>query len=158
MKVRLVLIFAAISLVLTIGTIGFTLIAGYPPFDALYMTLTTMTTVGYMEVHPLGRAGRIFNVFLVLFGVSVMFFAIGVMTEFIVKLQFGEFFGKRRLKTMIDKLRDHYIVCGYGRVGRGAASELRRSGVPFVIVDSDSMEVERAVKHGLLAVVADATS
>ena len=88
------------------------------------MTLTTMTTVGYMEVHPLGRAGRIFNIFVVLFGVSAMFFAIGLMTEYIVKLQFGEYFGKRRLKTMINKLRDHYIVCGYGRVGRGAASEL----------------------------------
>jgi voltage-gated potassium channel len=158
LKTRLVLIIAAISLVLVVGTTGFTLIAGYPVFDALYMTLTTMTTVGYMEVHPLTRTGRIFNIFLVLFGVSVMFFAIGVMTEYIIKLQFGEYFGKRRLKTMIDKLRDHYIVCGNGRVGRGAASELRRSGVPFVIVDSDSPEVERAIKHGFLAVVADATS
>ena len=158
MKIRLVLIASAISLVLLVGTVGFTFIAGYPVFDALYMTLTTMTTVGYMEVHPLGRAGRIFNIFLVLFGVSVMFFAIGLMTEYIIGLQFGEYFGKRRLKTMIDKLRDHYIVCGYGRVGRGAASELERSGVPFIIVDKDAGEVERAVKHHLLAVVADATN
>ncbi|MCW5981263.1 MAG: potassium channel protein [Bryobacteraceae bacterium] len=158
MKIRLALIVTAVSVVLLVGAAGFALIAGYPLFDALYMTLTTMTTVGYMEIHPLDRSGRIFNVFIIIFGVSAMFFAIGVMTDFIIRLQFGEVFGKRRVRTMIGKLRDHYIVCGHGRVGRGAANELRRSGASFVIVDGDPAEVERAIKHGFLAVVADATS
>ena len=97
-------------------------------------------------------------IFVMLFGVSVMFFAIGVMTEFIIEIQLGEFFGRRRMRRMIHVLRDHYILCGFGRVGRGAAQELRRSGVPFVVVDSKSGRAERAAKRDMLVQVSDATS
>ena len=154
---RVLLLAAAIGATLTIGTLGFTFIAGYPPFDAFYMTLTTMTTVGYMEVHPLTQAGRIFNSFLIVFGVTTMFIAIGAMTQTIIELQFGDAIGKRRNRRMIDKLRDHYIVCGYGRVGRGAAAELQHSAVPFVVVDVNPERVERAIAAGMLAVAADST-
>jgi voltage-gated potassium channel len=158
-KLRRRLIYTAslVLLTLLIGTVGFTFIEDYPPFDALYMTLTTMTTVGYGEIHPLSRHGRIFNSFLILFGVSTMFFAIGAMTQTIVELEFGEFFGKRRTKRMIDKLENHYIVCGYGRVGRGAAAELRKSEAPFIIVDRNPQRVELAMRAGMLAVLADST-
>lgn len=155
---RLILILVAISAVLLAGTAGYVWVAGYSPFDAFYMALITITTVGYAEIQPLGRAGRIFNVFIVLFGVTVMFFAIGAITEFIVKIQLVEFFGKRRVKSMIDKLQDHYIVCGFGRVGRSAAAELQRARAPFVIVDRDAAKVERAMRRGMLALAADATS
>jgi voltage-gated potassium channel len=158
LKRRLIRIALAIVLTLTIGTVGFVVIAGYPPFDAFYMSLITITTVGYTELHPLSRNGRIFNSLLVLFGVSVMFYAIGVMTQTIIEMQLGEFFGKRRTKRMIDKLKDHYIVCGFGRVGRGAAAELLRSGVPFVVVDRHPDKVERVTKGGMLGMLADATS
>lgn len=154
---RVVLLATAILATLTIGTLGFILIAGYPPFDAFYMTLTTMTTVGYMEVHPLNEAGRIFNSFLIVFGVSTMFIAIGAMTQTIIELQFGDAIGRRRNKRMIDKLRDHYIVCGYGRVGRGAAAELQHAGAPFVVVDINPERAERAIAAGMLAVAADST-
>ncbi len=87
-----------------------------------------------------------------------MFFSIGAMTSFVIEMQLGEFFGKRRMRRMIDHLSDHYILCGYGRVGRGAATELKRSAVPFVVIDSDTKRVERANKGGHLAMVADATS
>lgn len=158
LRKRLILLAAALLAVLAAGTAGYVLIAGYSLFEAFYMALITITTVGYSEIQPLGRAGRIFNAFIVLFGVMTMFFAIGAMTEFIVKAQLVEFFGKRRIKNMIDRLVDHYIVCGYGRVGRGAAAELRRSQAPFVIVDRDPAKVERALRDGLLALAADATS
>ena len=79
------------------------------------------------------------------------------MTQTIIELEFGDVIGKRRRKHMIDKLKDHFIICGYGRVGRGAADELRHSGVPFVVVDIDAARVERAMMAGLLAVAADAT-
>lgn len=148
---------AAVALVLAIGTAGFTLIEGYPVFDAFYMTLTTMTTVGYMEVHPLSRAGRIFNVFLICFGVSIIFVGFGAVTQTIIELEFGEALGKRRVKRMIDNLRDHFIVCGFGRVGRGAAAELQQAGVPFVVVDREPERVERAIASGMLAVNADST-
>jgi voltage-gated potassium channel len=154
---RLTLIGLALAATLLIGTVGFTLIEHYPVFDAFYMTLTTMTTVGYMEIHPLSRAGRIFNSFLIFFGVSTIFIAIGAMTQTIIEIEFGDAIGKRRNKRMIDKLKDHYIICGYGRVGRGAANELLRAGVPFVVVDISPERVERALLSGMLAVAADST-
>src|ERR1017187_7871984 len=154
---RFILIVVAIVTTLTIGTVGFTVIDGYPPFDAFYMSLTTMTTVGYGEIHPLSQAGRIFNSFLIVFGVTTIFIAIGAMTQTIIELEFGDAIGKRRNKRMINNLKDHYIICGYGRVGRGAAHELRHAGVPFVVVDIDPDRAERAMLAGLLAVAADST-
>src|SRR5262249_10942477 len=132
---RLVVVAMAMAATLSAGTLGFVLIEHYPVFDAFYMTLTTVTTVGYGEVHPLSRAGRIFNSFLILFGVIIMLLAIGAMTQTIIELELNQFFGKRRVKGMIEELTGHIILCGYGRVGRGAADELRRADVPFVIVD-----------------------
>jgi voltage-gated potassium channel len=154
---RLLIILLAIVTTLTIGTIGFTIIEGWPVFDAFYMTLTTMTTVGYMEVHELHKAGRIFNSFLIAFGVSTIFIAIGAMTQTIIELEFGDALAKRRNKRMIDRLKDHFIVCGFGRVGRGAAAELKHAGVPFLVVDISPERVERAMLAGMLAVVADST-
>src|SRR5215471_4540783 len=154
---RLLLIVLAIVTTLFIGTVGFTVIEHYPVFDAFYMTLTTMTTVGYMEVHPLSRAGRIFNSFVILFGTCTLFIAIGAMTQTIIELELGNAFSKRRNKRMIEKLKDHYIICGFGRVGRGAAAELQHAGVPFVIVDRDPVRVERAMTAGMLAANADST-
>jgi voltage-gated potassium channel len=154
---RFLLILLAITATLLIGTVGFTWIEHYPPFDAFYMTLTTMTTVGYGEIHPLSQAGRIFNSFLIFFGVTTIFIAIGAMTQTIIELEFGDAIGKRRNKRMIDKLKDHFIICGYGRVGRGAAEELHHAGVPFVVVDNAPERVERAMMAGMLAVLADAT-
>jgi voltage-gated potassium channel len=154
---RFLYILLAIATTLLIGTVGFTVIDGYPPFDAFYMTLTTMTTVGYGEIHPLSHAGRVFNSFLIFFGVTTIFIAIGAMTQTIIEREFGEAIGKRRNKRMIDNLKDHYIICGYGRVGRGAASELQHAGVPFVVVDISPDRVELAMLAGMLAVVADST-
>src|SRR5580698_2403601 len=151
---RFLYILLAIATTLLIGTVGFTVIDGYPPFDAFYMTLTTMTTVGYGEIHPLSRAGRIFNSFLIFFGVTTIFIAIGAMTQTIIEREFGEAIGKRRNKRMIDNLKDHFIICGFGRVGRGAAAELQHAGVPFVVVDISSERVERAMLAGMLAVAA----
>ncbi|HVP49485.1 MAG TPA: potassium channel protein [Bryobacteraceae bacterium] len=154
---RLAYIAIGIALTLVMGTVGFTVIEGYPIFDAFYMTLITITTVGYAEIHPLSHAGRIFNSFLIFFGVTVMFFAIGAMTQSLIELELGEYFGKRRTRRMIQKLDQHFIICGYGRVGRNAAGELQRSGVPFVVVDLKPERVEKAMLAGMLAVVADAT-
>jgi len=153
---RLIIIVTAIVAMLLIGTVGFVVIDGYPLFDAFYMTLITISTVGYQEVHPLSRAGRVFNSFLIAIGVTVLFFAIGAVTQTVIELELNQYFGRRRIKTMIDKLKDHYIVCGFGRVGRGAATALRRAGVPFVIVDRGEEHVEQAIHNGMLAVLADA--
>jgi voltage-gated potassium channel len=158
LRARLIFIAAAIVTVLLGGTAGFMLIEHYAPFDAFYFTLTTITTVGYGEMFGLSRAGRIFNSFVIFFGVTTMLLAIGGMTQIVIELELNKFFGKRRIKNMIEKLTDHYIVCGFGRVGRGAASELNRAGVPFVIIDRDEDRVELAIRSGFLAVLADSSS
>ncbi len=152
---RFLYILVAIGTTLLIGTVGFSIIGGYHPFDAFYLTLTTMTTVGYGD--SFSRALRIFNTFLIIIGVTTIFIALGAMTQTIIELEFGDAIGKRRNKRMIDKLKDHFIICGYGRVGRGAAAELQQAGVPFVVVDINPERVEPAMLAGMLAVAADST-
>src|SRR5437016_1208063 len=154
---RLALITLAMALTLAAGTAGFVLTEHYPVFDAFYMTLTTVTTVGYGEIRTLSQAGRIFNSFMILFGVVIMLLAIGAMTHTIIELELNQFFGKRRIKGMIDKLEGHFILCGFGRVGKGAADELQKAGAPFVVVDSNEDKVELAMRAGMLAVHADAS-
>src|SRR5580692_6914086 len=148
---------SGVLLIITGGTLGFVWIEHYSPFDAFYMTLITVTTVGYQELHPLSFWGRIFNSFLIFFGVTMMLLAVGGMTQVIIELELTQYFGKRRTRKMIEKLEDHIIVCGFGRVGRGAAHELQRAGVPFLIVDKSEDRVEWAIRDGMLGVLADAT-
>jgi len=158
-KLRRILAVIALLVAITLGTgtVGFVVIEDYPWFDAFYMSVITMTTVGYSEIHPLGQAGRIFNSFLLLFGVGIMFFAVGAITQSIVELQFADVIQTRRMKKMIENLKDHYILCGFGRVGRAAASELQRTGVTFVVVDRNHERVELAAKQGMLVMQADST-
>lgn len=154
---RAVIVAGMAAAALVMGTAGFILIDNYPLFDAFYMTLITITTVGYAEVHPLSPAGRVFNALLILFGVTTAFFAIGVLTQAVVEMELGEIIGRRRAKRMIEKLKDHYVVCGYGRVGKGAAMELQAAGAPFLIVDRDPEKADRALRAGMLAIAADCT-
>jgi voltage-gated potassium channel len=116
-----------------------------------------VTTVGYAEIRGLSHAGRVFNSFLILIGVTTLFLAVGAMTQTAIELELNQFFGKRRVRSMIDKLEGHIILCGFGRVGRGAAEELRKAGASFVVIDNNDERVERAIKSGMLAVHADAS-
>src|ERR1035441_8211417 len=107
LKQRVILIAALLPLILCTGTIGFRLIEGWSLFDAFYMTLITITTVGYQEVHPLSQAGRVFNSFVIFFGVTAMFIAVGAMTQTIIELQLHDRHGQRRKKRAIMKMKDH---------------------------------------------------
>src|ERR1035438_7613921 len=139
---RILFIGAMIAFTMVAGTIGFQLLEGYPFFDAFYMTLITITTVGYQEVHPLSQTGRIFNSFLIFFGVTAMFVAVGAMTQSIIELQLQDRYGERKKKRAIMRMKDHYIVCGFGRVGRNAANELQRTGASFLVIDRNEQRVE----------------
>lgn len=154
---RLTYIVIGLTGILFAGTAGFMLIEKYSFFDAFYMALITMSTVGYKEVHDLSFAGRIFNSFLIVFGVTGLLLAVGAMTQTVIELEFSRYFEKRRVRKMIEKLDRHYIVCGFGRVGRGAAAELKKDGVPFIVLDKNEARVEWAMRAGMLAVLADAT-
>jgi voltage-gated potassium channel len=154
---RIILIAGLLCFTLVVGTAGFVLIDGYSWFDAFYMTLTTITTVGYQELRPLSHAGRVFNSFLILFGVSAMFLAVGAMTQTIIELELQDRYGKGRKRRMINNLDDHFIVCGFGRVGRNASYEFQRANAPFLVIDRNEQRVAKAANAGMLAVVADAT-
>ena len=158
-RVKLRFIYLGVCILVTVltGTLGFHLIEDYTLFDAFYMVMITITTVGYREVQELSQAGRVFNSLLILFGVTTIFFAIGVMTQTIVELQLGELFGKQRVKRMIENLEQHFIVCGLGRVGQRASDELKEANVPFVVIDCNEDRVEQAIRKGMLALAADST-
>jgi voltage-gated potassium channel len=154
---RFIVIAGLLGFTLVVGTVGFRLIEGYSWFDGFYMTLTTITTVGYQEMRPLSHAGRVFNSFLILFGVTAMFLAVGAMTQTIIELELQDRYGKGRKRRMIENLHDHFIVCGFGRVGRNACYQFQRADAPFLIVDRNEQRVAKAADAGMLAIVADAT-
>lgn len=154
---RVLLIAGLLSFTLLAGTVGFVVIEGYSWFEGFYMTLTTITTIGYQELRPLSHAGRVFNCFLILFGVSALFLSFGAMTQTIIELELQDLYGKRRRKRMIDRLNNHIIVCGFGRVGRNASYELQRANAPFLVIDRDEQRAVKASSAGMLIVVADAT-
>jgi len=150
------LIGIALTGVIMLGTAGFHFIEGWPWFDGFYMVVTTLTTIGYQEVHTLSHAGRVFNVFVIFAGVSLLFLAIGSLTQALLEFELRSFFGRRRMERDISRLSDHYIICGAGRVGRSAARELARKPAPFVIVEQNEAKAAR-LEPGWLTLIGDAT-
>jgi len=153
---NLELIGLALLVMMFAGTAGFHYIEGWPWFDGFYMTLTTFTTIGYQEVHPLSHHGRIFNVFLIIIGVGLLFLLLGTLTQALLEFELRSFFGRRRMERDISRLNDHYIICGAGRVGRSVARELERKPVPFVIVETDEAKAAKYAA-GWLTIIGDAT-
>ncbi|MCD6453426.1 MAG: potassium channel protein [Dehalococcoidales bacterium] len=144
--------------IIATGTIGYMRIEGWPPSDAIYMTMITITTVGYGEVHPLTSAGRIFSIFLILGGVSGALFVLSALVEYIVEGKLGITLRRRQMKAKIAKLKDHFILCGYGRVGEDIAHTFSEEEVSFVVIDSHPNNAALAEKQGYLYLLGDATS
>jgi voltage-gated potassium channel len=151
------IILLALLVVILIRTAGFHFIEGWPWFDGLYMVVTTLTTIGYQETHPLSHAGRIFNIFVIFAGVSLVLVTIGALTQALLEFELQSFFGRRRMEREIGRLSDHYIICGAGRVGRSAARELARRPVPFLIIEQNEAKAQRYTAENWLMMVADAT-
>jgi len=147
----------ALALVIIAGTAGFHFIEGWPWFDGFYMVVTTLTTIGYQETHPLSHAGRVFNVGVIVAGVSLVFLAIGALTQALLEFELRSFFGRRKMEREIGRLHDHYIICGAGRVGRSAARELARRPVPFVIIENNEAKAARYSSEDWLVLIGDAT-
>ncbi|MCX6610435.1 MAG: NAD-binding protein [Acidobacteria bacterium] len=154
---RALLFFSMMGCLILFGTLGFIIVERYHWFDALYMTVITLTTVGYYEVKALSAAGRVFNMVLLLVGVNAILFGVGMMTSTIIELQLDHYFDRKRRQRMIDSLHDHYIICGFGRVGRGAAHELMHAKVPVVVIDNSEDRIDMVIKAGMLGVLADST-
>jgi voltage-gated potassium channel len=143
---------------LCVGTIGYMVIEGWTPWDAFYMTVTSILTVGYREVHPLSRSGQVFTVLLLLGGVGTVLYALTLGATTVVQSGLAARWEEQRRVRMIDELRDHFIVCGYGRMGRIIVDEFRRAKVPHVVVDRDPDLVHEIIAAGGLAVAADASN
>jgi voltage-gated potassium channel len=154
---HLKLIAIALAALMLFGTLGFHFVEGWSYFDSFYMVLTTFTTIGYQEMHPLSRAGRIFNIFLIVSGVSLLFVMIGVITQAVLESELLQFFGRRKMEHDISRLKDHYIICGAGRVGRSVARELAREPAPFVMIDGNEAKLAKFVSENWLTIVGDAT-
>jgi voltage-gated potassium channel len=146
----------AIVGIISFGTAGYVLIEDWTLFDSLYMTIITLTTVGYEEVHHLSDAGKTFTIFLVLSGVGVIFYALGVAARVILEGEIREILGRKRLSKKIENLKDHYIICGYGRMGSIICKELMHSKSSFVVVEGDS-EIVSTMDADILVLHGDAT-
>jgi voltage-gated potassium channel len=154
---NLKLIFLALVVLVLIGMAGFHYMEGWPWFDGFYMVLTTITTIGYGELHHLSPAGRIFNTFLIVTGVGLVLLFFGGATQALLEFELQSVFGRRRMDREISRLSDHFILCGAGRVGRSAARELARKPLPFVVIDTDADKLARYSDEGWLTLVGDAT-
>src|SRR3990172_2324555 len=122
---------------LTMGTVGFTLIEGWGPLYAAYVTIITAITVAFVDPRPLSDGGRVFNIFLAIFSVIAFLYVLSIVLQLVLEGELAQMLGVRRMKGRIEAPADHNILCGYGRVGTEIAREFADRGVPFVILHSN---------------------
>ena len=128
---------SALLLLTAVGTAGFHYIEHWSWFDGFYMVVITLSTIGYQEVHPLSHAGRVFNTVLIIAGVALVFLMIGALTQALLEFELVKVFGRRKMEKEVPSLKDHYIICGAGRVGASVARELALKPCRFVVVETD---------------------
>jgi voltage-gated potassium channel len=160
LRARLVLPLSVVLAVVVAGTLGYLWLwrhAGGTWLDALFMTVTTITTVGYGEVKPLDSTGRIFTMLIAIVGVGSLFYTFGVVMEYLVAVRLADPTGRRKMEKHIEALTGHIILAGLGRVGRQAAQELYAAKVPFLVVDPTEGALRQAEEHGYLCLQGDAT-
>ena len=148
---------ALLFMILAGGTAGYIVIEGWSFWDAFYMTVTTVATVGFQEVHPLSFAGRVFTILLIFGGVGTAFYTVTLLATIIVEGGLHQGFERRRVTRMLEPIKDHFIVCGYGRIGGIITAELHQQGVPLVVIERDPQRVRQAIERGWLAIEADAS-
>lgn len=154
---RLLIALAAVAIVMASGTIGFILIESYSPLDALYLTIGLMSTAGSTE-HPVTNAGRILAIIIIILGVGALFYTLGTFTEYLIEGHFGRALVRRRMDNKIERLQQHAIICGFGRVGRRIAQEFLEVGQPFVVVDPQDTNVSLLDAAGYLYIQGDASA
>jgi voltage-gated potassium channel len=148
---------AVLALLLVAGTLGYQAVEGWGWFDALYMTAITITTVGFLEVHPMGPEGRVFTMALALGGVFTAFYAAAEFIRAVVTGEIGKVLGRQRMESRMEKLDAHLVVCGFGRMGRLVAEEFSATGEAVVVVDRDARVFEGFSIPNGIPLVGDAT-
>ncbi len=157
LRLRLRYAFIALLAAIALGTFGFHLIEGWTLGDSLYMTVMTVTTVGYGEVHPLDGAGRVFASLLMIVGVGTVAYALSSAVQSVIQSELVATFGQRRRFREMNKLRNHFIICGAGRVGSHIIRDIERADVPFVAIEKDAAKVAALIERGVNVLVRDAT-
>jgi voltage-gated potassium channel len=150
----------AVALLLVIiagGTVGYAEIEGWTLWDAFYMTIITVTTVGYREVHPLSRAGEAWTVFVLVSGVGAALYTFTLLATVVVEGGLPKRLQRRQHERMLETIKDHFIICGYGRIGSIVAHQFRRQGIPYVVVERSAERLQAALEEGALGVEADAS-
>ena len=147
----------ALAVVIAFGTIGFLLIEGWSLTDSLFMTVTTVTTVGYGEVHPLSQSGRVFAIVLMLIGVGTVAYALSSTVQSIVQWEVISAVSERRRFREMNKLQNHFIICGAGRVGARIIRQMQREKCPFVVVERDQAKVAALIEQNEHVIISDAT-
>jgi len=154
---NLKLIAILLGLLVIVGIAGFHLIEGWSYFDGFYMVLTTITSIGYGEIHPLSHAGRLFNSFVIITGVGLVLLLVGGASRTLLEFEIQSLFGRRSMDREIRRLTGHFIICGAGRVGRSVARELARRPLPFVVVDTSEEKLQKYASEGWPTLRGDAT-
>jgi voltage-gated potassium channel len=155
--VRFRLAVILLGVVVVVGVSGYRLINGWDLLDSFYMVIITISTVGYTEVHPQGTAGRLFTSGLIVVGVATMLYGFGVFAETLADNAFGRYRRERQLQRDLGQLRDHFIICGYGRIGTQVVAELEKHKVAYVVIDQTEEALERVRAEQRLHIEGDAS-
>lgn len=153
-------ILVAIPILLAIigfGTYGYMFIEGWNFLDALYMTIISVTTVGFGEIHPISSAGRVFTMVLIIMGVGFVFYLFSTVTQAMVEGEIRRILGRRKLEKKIASLKDHYIICGYGRIGSIICREITKKPLPLVVIENNPVLIKKVEDAGCLYIEGDAT-
>jgi voltage-gated potassium channel len=154
---HLIFSLSILILIIAAGTIGYMTIEGWQFVDALYMTVITISTVGFKEVNQVGAAGRIFTIFLVFTGVGFTLYVAAAVVQFMVEGRIRIILGRRRLDKKIDRLKNHYIICGYGRIGRVLCRHLKRADIDIAVIEKDPEQITVMDEDGILYIAGEAT-
>jgi voltage-gated potassium channel len=147
---RLLFPVLVLAVLLLGGTLGYQVLGGWGWLDALYMTVITITTVGFHEVRPLGTVGRLFTMVLALGGVFTAFYAAAELIRAVVTGEIRTVLGRQRMENLLAQLHDHLVVCGFGRMGRLVCEEFSAAGLPFVVIDRNPLVLEDfSIRHGI---------
>src|SRR5256886_187678 len=146
-----------LAIVITVGVTGYMVIDGWSLLDSFYMVIITISTVGYTEVHAQGAPGRLLTSGLIVVGVGTMLYGFGVFAETLADNAFGRYRRDRQLQRDLNHLRDHFIICGYGRIGTQVVAEFEERRVPYVVIDQTEEALERIRAEGRLHIEVDAS-
>jgi len=154
---NIIISLVCLTSIILFGTVCYHYIEHWSYIDSLYMTVITLSTVGFREVHQLSDAGQIFTIIIILSGTGIVAYAAGSVIQLIVQGQFRQILGRNKLLQQISNLENHYIICGYGRIGNFISHEFQAKPVPYVVVENNPELCEKLLEDGIFFIQGDAT-